>query len=155
VRESAIPVRESAIRVCAQPVAGRSCRPGPPAIPAVCPVFAPAGSDSYRPITAPESTVLRSAPYRQTLERFWRPVSHAAGLRTAPDGARLPACWPDIQLVILRTARYDEAAEEVEFGEISIFLAPTFIITVRQGVASELRGARQRLTPPTQPNHGV
>ena len=52
---------------------------------------------------------------------------------------------PDIQLVILRTARYDEAAEEVEFGEISIFLAPTFIITVRQGVASELRGARQRL----------
>src|SRR5580693_7874604 len=52
---------------------------------------------------------------------------------------------PDIQLVILRTARYDEAAEEVEFGEISIFLAPTFVITVRQGVASELRGARQRL----------
>ena len=29
-----------------------------------------------------------------------------------------------VQLVILRTARYDDAAEEVEFGEISIFLAP-------------------------------
>jgi magnesium transporter len=52
---------------------------------------------------------------------------------------------PDVQLVILRTARYDEAAEEIEFGEISVFLAPTFVITVRQGVASELRGARQRL----------
>ena len=52
---------------------------------------------------------------------------------------------PDVQLVILRTARYDEAAEEIEFGEISIFLSPTFVITVRQGVASELRGARQRL----------
>ena len=50
-----------------------------------------------------------------------------------------------VQLVILRTARYDEAAEEVEFGEISVFLAPAFVITVRQGVASELRGARQRL----------
>ena len=50
-----------------------------------------------------------------------------------------------VRLVILRTARYDDAAEEVEFGEISIFLAPTFVITVRQGVASELRGARQRL----------
>src|SRR6201986_1758579 len=50
-----------------------------------------------------------------------------------------------VWLVILRTARYDEASEEVEFGEISIFLAPTFIITVRQGAASELRGARQRL----------
>jgi len=51
----------------------------------------------------------------------------------------------DVRLVILRTARYDDAAEEVEFGEISVFLAPTFVITVRQGVASGLRGARQRL----------
>src|SRR5689334_12821779 len=51
----------------------------------------------------------------------------------------------DVQLIILRTARYDDAAEEVEFGEISVFLSPTFVITVRQGVASELRGARQRL----------
>jgi magnesium transporter len=51
----------------------------------------------------------------------------------------------DVRLVILRTARYDDAAEQVEFGEISIFLGPAFVITVRQGVASELRGARQRL----------
>ena len=51
----------------------------------------------------------------------------------------------DVQLIILRTARYDDAAEEVEFGEISIFFSPTFVIAVRQGVASELREARQRL----------
>ena len=51
----------------------------------------------------------------------------------------------DVRLVILRTARYDDDAEEVEFGEISVFLAPTFVITVRLGVASELREARQRL----------
>jgi magnesium transporter len=51
----------------------------------------------------------------------------------------------DIQLVILRTARYNDEAEEVEFGEISVFLAKNFVITVRQGVASGLRGARQRL----------
>ena len=51
----------------------------------------------------------------------------------------------DVQLVILRTARYDDAAEEVEFGEISVFLSPNFVITVRQGVASELRSARTRL----------
>jgi magnesium transporter len=51
----------------------------------------------------------------------------------------------DVRLVILRTARYDDAAEQVEFGEISVFLAPTFVITVRQGVASGLHGARQRL----------
>ncbi len=51
----------------------------------------------------------------------------------------------DVRLVILRTARYDDEAEEVEFGKISVFLAPTFVITVRHGVASELREARQRL----------
>ncbi len=51
----------------------------------------------------------------------------------------------DVRLVILRTARYDDADEEVEFGFISVFLAPTFVITVRHGVASELREARQRL----------
>jgi magnesium transporter len=51
----------------------------------------------------------------------------------------------DVRLVILRTARYDDEAEEIELGQISVFLAPTFVITVRQGVASELREARQRL----------
>src|SRR4249919_3276371 len=51
----------------------------------------------------------------------------------------------DVRLVILRTARYDDADEEVDFGNIAIFLAPTFVITVRQGVASKLHEARQRL----------
>ena len=51
----------------------------------------------------------------------------------------------DVRLVILRTARYDDADEEVDFGNIAIFVAPTFVITVRQGVASKLHEARQRL----------
>ncbi|MBO0825041.1 MAG: magnesium and cobalt transport protein CorA [Actinobacteria bacterium] len=50
-----------------------------------------------------------------------------------------------VWLVILRTAHYDDEAEEVQFGQISVFLSPTFVITVRRGVASELREARQRL----------
>ena len=53
-------------------------------------------------------------------------------------------CWRSID-PCLRTARYDDDAEEVEFGEISVFLSPTFVIAVRQGVASDLREARQRL----------
>ena len=52
---------------------------------------------------------------------------------------------PNVKLVILRTARYDDASEEVDFGEISIFVGPNFVITVRQGIASELRAARSRL----------
>jgi magnesium transporter len=48
-------------------------------------------------------------------------------------------------LVVLRTARYDDAREEVDFGEISLFLGRRFAITVRQGVASDLHPARLRL----------
>src|SRR5437773_10012696 len=47
----------------------------------------------------------------------------------------------DVRLVILRTARYDDDAEEVEFGEISVFLAPTFVITVRLEQRPELLAA--------------
>jgi magnesium transporter len=50
-----------------------------------------------------------------------------------------------VQLVILRTAHYNHDQDEVDFGEISIFVGPSFVITVRQGVASELHGARTRL----------
>jgi len=50
-----------------------------------------------------------------------------------------------VQLVILRTARYDDDAEEVEFGNIAVFVAPTFVITVRRGSPSRLSEARQRL----------
>ncbi|MGE7434312.1 magnesium and cobalt transport protein CorA [Kitasatospora sp. NPDC001175] len=49
------------------------------------------------------------------------------------------------ELIILRTARYDDEREEVDTGEISIFLGEQFVITVRQGIASELASARSRL----------
>jgi len=51
----------------------------------------------------------------------------------------------DLRLVILRTAHYDDADEQVDFGEISVFFAPTFVITVRQGLASETHKARHLL----------
>ena len=50
-----------------------------------------------------------------------------------------------VLFVVLRTARYDDDAEEVEFGEVSVFMAERFVITVRQGAASDLHGARLRL----------
>src|SRR5438105_3079929 len=35
--------------------------------------------------------------------------------------------------VVLRTALYDDATEQVEFGEIHIFAGPGYAITVRHG----------------------
>jgi magnesium transporter len=81
------------------------------------------------------------AEVRETFGLHELAVEDAANIHMRPKIEK----YDEMQLVILRTARYDEAAEEVEFGEISVFLAPTFVITVRQGVASELSGARQRL----------
>jgi magnesium transporter len=69
-------------------------------------------------------------------------IEDALNMHTRP---KIETYDKGVQLVILRTARYDDAAEEVEFGEISVFLSPTFVITVRQGVASGLSGARLRL----------
>jgi magnesium transporter len=50
-----------------------------------------------------------------------------------------------IFFAVLRTARYVDESDEVEFGEVSVFVSPRFIITVRQGAASDLHGARERL----------
>ena len=82
------------------------------------------------------------AEVRDTFGLHELAVEDAQSLHMRP---KIERYGQDVQLVILRTARYDDEAEEVDVGEISVFLAPTFVITVRQGVASELSGARQRL----------
>jgi magnesium transporter len=50
-----------------------------------------------------------------------------------------------VVFAVFRTARYVEDREEVEFGEVSVFISRRFVITVRQGVASDLHSARLRL----------
>jgi magnesium transporter len=53
--------------------------------------------------------------------------------------------YDDSLLVVLRTARYLDAAEEVEFGEILVLVGTTFIVVVRHGAAAPLTAVRQRL----------
>ena len=53
--------------------------------------------------------------------------------------------YADGYFLVLHTARYDDAAEEVEFGEVHVFTGPDYVIVVRQGAASELHSARERL----------
>jgi magnesium transporter len=50
-----------------------------------------------------------------------------------------------VLFAVFHTARYVEEREEVDVGEVSVFLLRRFVITVRQGVASDLHGARLRL----------
>ena len=47
--------------------------------------------------------------------------------------------------VVLRAARYLDAAEEVDFGELHVFVGPDFVITVRHGAAPDLAAVRTRM----------
>jgi magnesium transporter len=47
--------------------------------------------------------------------------------------------------VVLRAARYLDAVEEVEFGELHVFVGPNFVITVRHSESPDLSVVRSRL----------
>jgi magnesium transporter len=53
--------------------------------------------------------------------------------------------YDESYFVVLKTTRYDDPQEEVDFGEIHIFIGSGYVITIRRGAASELAGARSRL----------
>jgi magnesium transporter len=53
--------------------------------------------------------------------------------------------YDDTLFVVLKTARYLEAGETVEFGEIMLFIGPQFVVAVRHKPASELRGVRKEI----------
>jgi magnesium transporter len=48
-------------------------------------------------------------------------------------------------LVVVKTARYVEEREDVEFAELLLFVGDDFVVTVRHGQASGLAQVRQRL----------
>ncbi|GGV45185.1 magnesium transporter CorA [Streptomyces longisporoflavus] len=47
--------------------------------------------------------------------------------------------------VVLRAARYLDAPEEVDFGELHVFVGPDFVITVRHDAAPDLTAVRRRM----------
>jgi magnesium transporter len=53
--------------------------------------------------------------------------------------------YDDTLFVVLRPARYLDDVEEVEFGEVHIFVGPRFVLTVRHSEAPEFSPVRQRL----------
>ncbi len=47
--------------------------------------------------------------------------------------------------VVLRAARYVDETEEVEFGEVHVFVGPDFVVTVRHAEAPDLAAVRRRV----------
>ncbi len=58
--------------------------------------------------------------------------------------------------VVLRPARYLDASEEVEFGEVHVFVGPRSVVTVRHAESPDLGRVRHRLeTDPELLAHGT
>jgi magnesium transporter len=53
--------------------------------------------------------------------------------------------YDDVLFTVLRPARYVEADERVEFGELHVFTGPDFVVTVRHAESPNLARVRQRL----------
>ncbi|MET7383112.1 magnesium and cobalt transport protein CorA [Streptomyces sp. NPDC005526] len=53
--------------------------------------------------------------------------------------------YGDTLFVVLRAARYLDAPEQVDFGELHVFVGPDFVITVRHGAAPDLSAVRRRM----------
>jgi len=53
--------------------------------------------------------------------------------------------YGDVLFVVLRSARYLDAPEEVEFGEVHMFIGPNFAITVRHAESPDLGRVRKRV----------
>ncbi|TQM64213.1 magnesium/cobalt transporter CorA [Humibacillus xanthopallidus] len=53
--------------------------------------------------------------------------------------------YGDTLFVVLRAARYLDESEEVEFGEVHLFVGSDFVITVRHSEAPDLSAVRRRL----------
>jgi magnesium transporter len=53
--------------------------------------------------------------------------------------------YGDTRFVVLRPARYMDADESVEFGEVHVFVGPNFVIAIRHAESPDLKRVRARL----------
>ncbi|MBW1638627.1 MULTISPECIES: magnesium/cobalt transporter CorA [Microbacterium] len=53
--------------------------------------------------------------------------------------------YGDTLFLVLRPARYLDDVEEVEFGELHVFVGPTFVVTIRHAESPSLGRVRHRL----------
>ena len=53
--------------------------------------------------------------------------------------------YDDTLFVVLRAARYVDEKEEVEFGELHVFVGPDFVVSLRHSEAPDLTAVRRRM----------
>ncbi|MGZ4568083.1 MAG: magnesium and cobalt transport protein CorA [Blastococcus sp.] len=150
-------------RVEVRPVAGTGAEPVPPTAGPSRMVDNAVYSSGRRvatPASAAESRQeLTDDPERMAWLGLYRPEAHELGelaeLYDLPELAVEDAIkahqrpkferYGDTLFVVLKAARYLDEIEEVEFGELHLFLGPNFAITVRHSESPDLSRVRRRL----------
>lgn len=107
--------------------------------------------DSYRALNAHEGAVAWIGLYRPEQHELGSLASEYGLHELAIEDAIVAHQRPKLErydhtlFVVLRAARYLDDVEQVEFGEVHIFVGPNFVITVRHSEAPDLSAVRRRL----------
>ncbi|WP_405008026.1 magnesium and cobalt transport protein CorA [Kitasatospora purpeofusca] len=105
----------------------------------------------YRELPGKPGTMAWIGLYRpaeaQLLEAAERFNLHELAVEDAIVAHQRPKLerYGDTLFVVLRAARYLDDVEEVDFGEIHLFVGPDFVLTVRHSQAPDLSTVRRRL----------
>ncbi|MGW6914880.1 magnesium and cobalt transport protein CorA [Kitasatospora sp. NPDC054939] len=115
-------------------------------------IQAPSGlADIYRELPGKPGTMAWIGLYRpaeaQLLEAAEKFNLHELAVEDAIVAHQRPKLerYGDTLFVVLRAARYLDDVEEVDFGEIHLFVGPDFVLTVRHSQAPDLSAVRSRL----------
>src|SRR5689334_22923519 len=107
--------------------------------------------EATKQLHATKNGLLWIGLFRPTDAQF-RPVAEEFGLHElAVEDAIVAHQRPKIErygdtlFVVLRAATYLDTEEEVEFGEIHIFIGPNFVLTVRHSRTPDLAVVRHRM----------
>ena len=117
-----------------------------------CRVETPASlSETYAVLDARPGAMAWIGLYRPTTEELTSLAGQFGLHELAVEDAIVAHQRPKIErygstlFVVLRAARYLDAKEEVEFGELHVFMGSNFVITVRHSESPDLSIVRSRL----------
>ena len=117
-----------------------------------CRVETPASlSDTYAALDSRPGAMAWIGLYRPSTDELTSLATQFGLHELAIEDAILAHQRPKIErygstlFVVLRAARYLDAKEEVEFGELHVFIGQNFVITVRHAESPDLALVRRRL----------
>ena len=106
---------------------------------------------TYRALDAQDATMAWIGLYRPSAAELDSLASefglHELAIEDANEAHQRPKLerYGDTLFVVLRAARYLDDVEEVEFGELHLFIGPAFVVTVRHSESPDLAAVRRRL----------